>query len=321
MKKSVWIKAGILSMTVWMMTACGEAAPTQSEIAQSQINADETGETQESETETEETESIETGETEVYIGETDTSGTLKSDAQRAFEELDWDMVKKNALDHEKIEDGIDDDMNDGYAIYRIAQIPDEQITLYGYVEEDNGDMAVAIDDGENTNYFSWYFMGVHQRLPDVYYDKANDRLQIALHLYTGTGFSGDEIVVLNRYETGTLAGKCLTYEDFGPMLKRIFSYQYDEEKGKLTITDRETKEEVVSMVIPKEYREKKVQSVQFGEITRVELGEQMRFYVTPGYVMDEVPFYDEMPEIALDLDVEGDGEKITFAFGDWSVEE
>lgn len=113
-----------------------------------------------------------------------------------FSHMDWSEVEENAkvLGEEGWEDGI----------VILAELPEEDITLYGYNDEEYKYMGVAIDHQDNVNFFEWTYISEEQIAPEMYWNADAGQLQVTLNLYDGSGVNAEELHVLQEYETMTL---------------------------------------------------------------------------------------------------------------------
>ncbi|MBD5549848.1 MAG: hypothetical protein HDQ96_01535 [Lachnospiraceae bacterium] len=231
------------------------------------------------------------------------------DVVARFMDVPWDQVKNI-----RFSEGIPDTSG----ILCIGEIPEKKIKVYGYNDEEAGLRGVAIEIGDDVNYFDWFYSSPQTILPDLYWDEARRQLQISCHIYTGTGASADELHVLQQYDTGTLLESGLSLEDYRAHLEERIDYNFDEETRKLVLTDTETGEELAAVTVPEEVGEK-VTGLELGMISDFELGENIYFRVTPGYIIDDmfgIAQYDEMPKLQFELVMtQGDYGDISFGLG------
>ena len=107
----------------------------------------------------------------------------KTDSQiiiERFSSMDWDEVKKNAKEfgEEGWEKGI----------VLLAELPNDKIALYGYNDEEYQLRGVAIDYDNNVNFFDWEYTSNKTYIqPEMYWNEAENQLQITLNLYEGEG--------------------------------------------------------------------------------------------------------------------------------------
>lgn len=113
-----------------------------------------------------------------------------------FQAMDWEEVKKNAkaFGEEGWEEGI----------VLLAELPQEQIRLYGYNDADYKYQGVAVEHNGNVNYFDWKYISSQHIQPEMYWNAARKHLQITLNLFEGSGVNAEELHVLVELETGTM---------------------------------------------------------------------------------------------------------------------
>ena len=124
-----------------------------------------------------------------------------------FSSMDWDEVKKNAKEfgEEGWEEGI----------VVLAKLPDAGITLYGYNDEEYKLRGVAVDYKDNVSYFDWVYTSNKTYIqPEMYWNGAENQIQITLNLYEGEGVNAEELHVLVVHDTMTLEDFVLRSKDY-----------------------------------------------------------------------------------------------------------
>lgn len=236
------------------------------------------------------------------------------DVVARFRKVPWDQVENLRFP---------EDAADWNSILCIGEIPKEQIKVYGYNDEEAGFQGVAVEIGDDVNYFDWFYASPQMVLPDLYWDENRRQLQISCHVYTGTGVSADELHVLQQYDTGTLSESRLSLEDYCAYLEERIDYNFDEETRKLVLSDTETGEELTAVTVPEEDGEK-VTGLEMGMLSDFELGERMYFRVSPGYYLDDrigVAEYEGMPQFRFELlTEESEDAEIRFGLGECRVD-
>lgn len=231
------------------------------------------------------------------------------DVVARFMNVPWDQVKNIPF----IEN-----VSDTGGILCIGEIPEKDIRVYGYNDEEAGFRGVAVEIGEDVNYFDWFYTSPRMILPKLYWDEARRQLQISCHVYTGTGASADELHVLQQYDTGTLTESRLCLEDYETLLEERIGWNYDEKTKELVLTDAETKEELGAVTVSEEYGEK-VTGLELGMISDFELGEKIYLCVSPGYYLDDmigVAEYEELPKLRFELEMtQGENGETEFTLG------
>ena len=134
----------------------------------------------------------------------------KTDSQiiiERFSAMDWDEVKNNAKQFG------DDGWEKGIVI--LAELPNDKITLYGYNDEEYQLKGVAIDFDGNVNYFDWEYTSNKTYIqPEMYWNGAENQLQITLNLHDGEGVNAEELHVLVVHDTKTMEDFVLRSKDY-----------------------------------------------------------------------------------------------------------
>ncbi len=187
----------------------------------------------------------------------------------------------------------------------IGEIPEYDIRVYGYNDEDISGRGVAIDIAGDVNYFDWFYTTPQQIMPNLYWDEEERQLQIAFHIYTGTGASADEFVILQQYDTGTLVPHYFTYNDYTDILSKRIGYSFDNGSRELTLIDKVTGREVASVAIP-EGEISEIIGIEGGNISYFELGESIKLFVRPGFFREgsAIPEYGGMPFLEFEVERE-----------------
>lgn len=134
----------------------------------------------------------------------------KTDSQiiiERFGSMDWEEVKKNAKEfgEEGWEKGI----------VLLAELPNEKIALYGYNDEEYHLRGVAIDYNDNVNYFDWEYTSAKTYIqPEMYWNAADNQLQITLNLHDGESVNAEELHVLVVHDTKTMEDFALRSKDY-----------------------------------------------------------------------------------------------------------
>ena len=124
-----------------------------------------------------------------------------------FSSMDWEEVKANAKEFG--EDGWET------GIVLLSELPEAEIALYGYNDEEYKLRGVAIDYDGNVNYFDWEYTSdktYHQ--PEMYWNAEENQLQITLNLSDGEGVNAEELHVLVVHDTKTMEDFVLRSSDY-----------------------------------------------------------------------------------------------------------
>ena len=225
------------------------------------------------------------------------------------------------------------DVADTSGILCIGEIPEKNIRVYGYNDEEIGHQGVAIEfrhvrsggvleaDSE-MYYYDWFYTSPRMLLPSLYWDEANERLQMSCHVYTGTGAAAEELHILQRY--GTMQETNFSLEDYCALLRERIGWNFDQETRKLTLTDQKTGKILAEAAVPADAGES-VTDLELGMISGFEPGDEIKFTVFPGYYMDEMygaAWYEGMPQLQFELLMtQGESGHLAFALGNVKVRE
>lgn len=230
----------------------------------------------------------------------------KIDVVYRFMNVNWDDVKKIPFTGT----AFDDRKN----IACIGELPEHDIKVYGYNDDEISCCGVAIDIKGDVNYFDWVYTGPRGILPHLYWDETHGQLQIACNIYTGTGADADILYVLQRYDTGTLVPYDFDFDDYRLEMEKRIGYTFQEESKLLTLVDQQTGKELASAKLP----EGNITGIELGLISTFQLGDTITCQVTPGYCTDgsAMAQYDQMPTLEFDVTMQTDQEgNISFGLG------
>lgn len=142
----------------------------------------------------------------------------KSDGEiilERFQSLDWEEVKENVKTFD--EDGWED------GIVLLEELPEEDIALYGYNDEEYQLRGVAIEHNDNVNYFDWVYMSDQHIQPEMYWNAGENQLQVTLNLYDGSGVNAEELHVLLEHDTKTLEDFSFRSSDYLAIIEERMS--------------------------------------------------------------------------------------------------
>lgn len=227
-----------------------------------------------------------------------------------FMQLDWSEVKSRKLSM---------DNPDWEDIVCIGKIPEKNITLYGYNDKECAGQGVAIEIGDDVNYFDWVYTSPRAILPECYWNEESRQLQVALNIYTGTGVAAWELHVLQYYDTGTLADNVFDWTAFSDILNRRIEYEYNGETKQLTLLDKNSGKELTAV----EVTEGKVEGIELGNISQFILGDTIIFQVVPGYFCEgkAIAGYENMPTLEAEVLLQwNENEELEFDLGEIKVQ-
>lgn len=252
------------------------------------------------------------GESEEQLNDRQVSEDDRIDVESRFMDIPWDEI-------EAIPDVGYYDSSRYNNVICIGEIPEYDIRVYGYNDEDIWGRGVAIDIAGDVNYFDWYYTSSRQIMPKLYWDEDERQLQMAFHIHTGTGFDAEDLVILQQYDTGTLVPHYFTYGDYPEILSERIGYSFDDGSRELTLTDTVTGREVASVTIP----EGEITGISCGDISYFELGESIKLFVCPGFFIEgsAIPDYTGMPVLEFEVEYEwvinqNGGDDLSFNLGD-----
>lgn len=255
----------------------------------------ETSEVESSEIESSDTENSETEVTEEYMNRLMTADLSTAEAAEGIDE--WNTI------------------------VRLAELPEYDITVYGYNDEEYHDKGVAVRIGEDISYFDWMYITPKRILPEIYWDDAKKQLQVELNIYSGTGVACSQLHVLQQYETGTLLDVTFDQSDYSELLSERLDFAFEEETQILTLIDKKNNSEITQVDLSM-MGEIKIGSVCAGEIADFQFGEQIWLTFVPYYVVEGsvYPLYDGMPQLKVEVELQSveDG---SFVLGDTIVVE
>ncbi len=233
------------------------------------------------------------------------------DVESRFMDIPWDEIE--AIQNVGYYDHIVD------KVICIGEIPEYDIRVYGYNDEDISGRGVAIDIAGDVNYFDWYYTSPRQIMPKLYWDAEDRQLQMAFHIHTGTGFDAEDLVILQQYDTGTLVPHYFTRGDYLEILSERIGYRFDDGSRELTLTDTVTGRDVASVMIP----EGEIIGIEGGNISYFELGESVKLFVCPGFFIEgsAIPDYTGMPILEFEVEYEWvinqyGGDELSFDLGE-----
>lgn len=224
-------------------------------------------------------------------------------------QVDWDEIRGRNLTVDGDKDWTD--------IVCIGKIPEKNITVYGYNDQECFGQGVAVEIDDNMYYFDWVYAAPRALLPDCYWNESDGELQIALKVYTGTGVSAQELHVL-RYRDGTLADSEFNLGDYSGILAQCIQSAYDSRTRQLTLTDRRTGKELCAVEISGENKD--ITGIEAGMISEFILGDSISLQVEPGcfYEGEAAAVYqDNMPVLKAEVMVSENGDGPAFDLGEF----
>lgn len=188
----------------------------------------------------------------------------------------------------------------------IGEIPEYQIKLYGYGDDDYQGIGVAVQIGEDVNIFDWTYASPRELPPSVYWNEKDKILQTSLKIYTGTGVAAEELHILRQYDTGTLDDSIFTLDDYSLLLQQMIGFQYLEKEKRLKLillSDQSILTEIENIDEPNG-----VDSLELGLISSFILGDDISIQVESGYIPNGqiTAEYEGMPTLIFPVKVKVD---------------
>ncbi len=128
-----------------------------------------------------------------------------------FSKMDWNEVKENAkgFGEEGWQDGI----------VRLTELPEENLTLYGYNDAEYKLQGVAIDHDGNVSFYDWVYMSESEIQPEMYWNEAEKQLQVTLNLSIDENRNYEELHLLQEYDSMTLEDFSWKPEEYIPAIE------------------------------------------------------------------------------------------------------
>ena len=246
--------------------------------------------------------------------EESTEADAGGEAMRRFMALDWDEVEPREF-------LTDPDWSTN--VICLGEIPEEDIALYGYNDEDYYGVGVAIEVAGNVNYFDWYYMTPRAIMPKLYFNDENQQLQISMTIFTGTGVNAEELHILQLKESKIENEWQFTINDYSKLLEERIGYSYDEDTQILTYYDTANDQELVRVDVSW-LEGNPVTGIAEGNIVGFRLGDEIWMDFEIGYMVEgwAIPQYDKVPvmeaKVYTELD-ESTGE-LVFSLGEIHVQ-
>lgn len=195
-------------------------------------------------------------------------------------------------------------------LFILAELPREDITLYGMKEEDGIYRNVAIRSGETVNYYPWsFYVGSHDTVMS-YLDYDGDgvkELAVLLYYGNGTAFSVDQLFMLEEVRPGYFEAIQFKRDDYVAQVENIVSYRVNEENKTITLFRDETELQNVDISWLKE--NEKVKNIHYGDIVRFDLTHGIVMGISPGMqINDRGPLeYTGVSELEATVEYRSDG--------------
>lgn len=122
----------------------------------------------------------------------------------------------------------------------LAEFPQDEISVYGYMDPERPRQGVMIRYGDNVSYFpDIVYLAEDGEMPEIYTDSSQSLMIASFHAGAGEEKKRDTLYAFLKSPAGTMTGQEFTAEDFlGQMENRFsLSYQPGQNSGKLVGQD------------------------------------------------------------------------------------
>lgn len=199
-----------------------------------------------------------------------------------FMQLDWEEIKSRGLTAEDAQANwqlMDKD------IFCIGEIPEKNIKIYGYNDEECFGRGVAVESWEDVRYFDWTYRTPRANLPEYYWDEEKNQLQIVFTPYTGTEVNEEELHILQYDDGGRSTDNVYDMRGGIGWSERV-QLVYDAETKQAILTDRSDGTELASVEVNEE-KMGALKEIRIGNIADFSLGEKITLGVEVGGVFEK----------------------------------
>ena len=215
------------------------------------------------------------------------------DVVARFKRIDWEEIRSRHMAL-VTEPGLWDH------VVLIAELPEDGIRLYGYNDAEWCWEGVAVEIGDDVDYFDWTYTSPRTILPEMYWNGEKRQLQVALNIYTGTGVAAQELHILQYGDEGSPQDYALELDVMQDMLYERIGFYVVEETGQMRLFDKWDRTDLGEVDIGR----KKVNDIELGMISSYSLGESVKLVVEPGYWeegMSIAQYPDDMPTLEVEV--------------------
>ncbi len=242
----------------------------------------------------------------------------EADVVARFMRMDWDEIRSSHLP-------VVEEWAYWTDVVCIAEIPEEDIRIYGYNDTEINGRGVAVEIGDEVNYFDWNYVSMtstHYQAPQCYWNRAKRQLQVALNIYMGPRANAQALHVLQYHDTGAPTDNELDAgwdaNGWSGLLEERIDFRFEEETGQLTLFDTSNQRELASVTV----EEGTVTWLELGNFSRFLLGEEIVLQFHPGYWVEGgfiAEYTEDIPLLEAELLYEDNGGAITFSLGEIRV--
>lgn len=195
-------------------------------------------------------------------------------------------------------------------LFILAELPADDITLYGMKDKDGIYTNVAIRSGKTINYYDWsYYAGVFDAGMSYQDYDGDGTKELAVHLYFGggTGVSIDQLFMLEELRPGVFESIQFISDDYTTQVNNIVSYRVNEENKTISLFNDGTELQKVDISWLKE--NEKVENLYYGNQVSFDFNHGIVMRITPGMeINDRVDLqYDGFSELEATIEYQSDG--------------
>lgn len=227
-----------------------------------------------------------------------------------LEQLDWKEIKSRGL---TVEDAQANWQIVDNEIFCIGEIPEKNIKIYGYNDEECFGRGVGVVTGEDVRCFDWTYRTPRANLPEYYWDEEKNRLQIVFTPYTGTEVNEEELHILQYDDEGRSTDNVYDMRGGVGWSERV-QFVYDSKTKQAILTDRSDGTELASVEVNEE-KMGALKEIRIGNIADFSLGEKITLEVEVAGVFEK---YGRAYLCRLEAEViwQSDGNGITLGLGE-----
>lgn len=168
----------------------------------------------------------------------------------------------------------------------LAELPEEQIIIYGYNDTDYSERGILIRKGEEISRFDITYGTSPMALPpEIYWDSGKGQLQMKILGASGTGLMIWNLYIFEQTQDGPLRETMFQPDDYMSQLEQNISYEYDPDEQSVTLYTQEH----VLRKIDTSWAEEPVMDIYWGTIVDFELGETIHMLFTPALQIGDWP--------------------------------
>lgn len=207
---------------------------------------------------------------------------------RDFNELDLNNISV------KTQAELPDSLKDSGWCLEIANIPEANITIYGYISDGFGFRGVLINRENILYHFpDIYFTSPQLQLPKVSWNEDQQLLIMSCHNMTGTSLSADELIVFSFNDPEDVQSFSFSQKSLESQIKQNLSFRYDDTKQLIEFYDGNDR--VLGTQSAADLEGKKVSGINVLNFTTFIPGKVTILSVTVGIEVEGwmTPYYDD----------------------------